>query len=90
MAFANAPPIFALSGRNGIVSLFTGIEPQHLRFVHKTFGYVMLVLTFIHFMGATFFVRPFSGPHFAVADTTRHRASHGREEPAWPHFSSSR
>ncbi|KAL8277634.1 hypothetical protein RQP46_009907 [Phenoliferia psychrophenolica] len=53
MALANAPPVFALMGRNGIVSFITGIDPQHLRFAHKTFGYALVALTLTHLTAAT-------------------------------------
>lgn len=32
---AQMPAIFALTGRNSVVQFLTGIEYQHLRFVHK-------------------------------------------------------
>ncbi|KAK4702461.1 hypothetical protein P7C70_g3757, partial [Phenoliferia sp. Uapishka_3] len=61
MALANAPPVFALTGRNGIVTILTGIGSQHLRFAHKTFGFAMLTLMFLHFFGATFASLKWSG-----------------------------
>ncbi|KAM0750545.1 hypothetical protein T439DRAFT_325616 [Meredithblackwellia eburnea MCA 4105] len=51
MALAQSPWVFALTGRNSLVTFLTGISAQHLRFLHKSLGYTWFLLAFTHFMG---------------------------------------
>ncbi|KAI5480555.1 hypothetical protein MNV49_000251, partial [Pseudohyphozyma bogoriensis] len=53
MALAQFPAIFALTGRNSVVQMLTGIEYQHLRFMHKLLACTMGVQGTIHTIHAT-------------------------------------
>ncbi|KAL8279167.1 hypothetical protein RQP46_008423 [Phenoliferia psychrophenolica] len=53
LALAQFPAIFALTGRNSVVQSLTGIEYQHLRFVHKLLACWMGLLAVIHTIDAS-------------------------------------
>lgn len=67
MSLANAPSVFAFTGRNSLVSILTETNSQHLRFVHKTFGATLAFLAIVHFLGAIFSSLVWSGPDAVVA-----------------------
>ncbi|GAA5860738.1 hypothetical protein JCM8547_005519 [Rhodosporidiobolus lusitaniae] len=54
MALAQSPAVFALMGRNSIVSWLTGLSYQTLRFAHKVFALVWIGLGVVHWLGMTF------------------------------------
>ncbi|KAK4702994.1 hypothetical protein P7C70_g3225, partial [Phenoliferia sp. Uapishka_3] len=53
MSLAQFPAIFALTGRNSLVQSITGIEYQHLRFVHKLLALFMGLFAVIHTIDAS-------------------------------------
>ncbi|KAM0746120.1 hypothetical protein T439DRAFT_294579 [Meredithblackwellia eburnea MCA 4105] len=53
MSMAQMPAIFALTGRNSLIQSLTGIEYQHLRFVHKLLACWCGLLGLIHTCNAT-------------------------------------
>ncbi|ORY79769.1 ferric reductase NAD binding domain-domain-containing protein [Leucosporidium creatinivorum] len=61
MALAQAPAVFALTGRNTLVQLLTGVDYQHLRFVHKTLGATWFLLALVHWLGMTLSSLSWSG-----------------------------
>ncbi|BGP42478.1 ferric-chelate reductase [Rhodotorula kratochvilovae] len=54
MSMAQLPAVIALTGRNSLVQFLTGIEYQHLRFVHKLLAVWMALLGVVHTLDATF------------------------------------
>ncbi|GAA6058332.1 hypothetical protein JCM3770_001972 [Rhodotorula araucariae] len=54
MSMAQLPGVIALTGRNSLVQFLTGIEYQHLRFVHKLLAIWMALLGLVHTLDATF------------------------------------
>ncbi|GAA5876800.1 hypothetical protein JCM8547_003169 [Rhodosporidiobolus lusitaniae] len=53
MSMAQLPAVIALTGRNSLVQFLTGIEYQHVRFVHKLLAVWMTVLGLIHTIDAS-------------------------------------
>ncbi|GJN93475.1 hypothetical protein Rhopal_006532-T1 [Rhodotorula paludigena] len=53
MSMAQLPPVIALTGRNSLVQFLTGIEYNHLRFMHKLLAVWMAVLGLIHTIDAS-------------------------------------
>ncbi|ORY78061.1 ferric reductase NAD binding domain-domain-containing protein [Leucosporidium creatinivorum] len=53
LSVANLPLLIAMTGRNGVVQFLTGIEYQHLRFVHKLMAIWMALFAVIHTVDAS-------------------------------------
>ncbi|KAF2466879.1 uncharacterized protein BDR25DRAFT_235753 [Lindgomyces ingoldianus] len=53
MAYALTPLTIALSTRDSILSLLTGVPYQHFNFLHRWIGRIILIQSFIHTIGWT-------------------------------------
>ncbi|KAM0750445.1 hypothetical protein T439DRAFT_334799 [Meredithblackwellia eburnea MCA 4105] len=53
IAVANYPILFALAGRNNVVSLLTGFAYTEVRYYHKLLGSVVVLESFIHTIAYT-------------------------------------
>ncbi|SGY15059.1 BQ5605_C013g07228 [Microbotryum silenes-dioicae] len=53
LSLAQLPAIVALTGRNSLVQLVTGIQYQHLRFAHRAFAWWMVLFGALHTIEAS-------------------------------------